>query len=137
MQDDENELHTVQCEIAGACLGANIGYASISDLAKHFQIDRRTVPAVLSRFGIKRSPFHKAPRYSWRDILITIDQVPEVFLKKNEVDKMKEPLLTAYEVADALDVSVQTVRNYVAAGRLQKLMLLDRTPRFHPIFCGT
>lgn len=112
-----------------------IGYASTSDLVKHFQIDRRTVPLVMSRFEIKRSVLHKAPRYNWKDILIEIDRVPEAALG-NDVEHLKAPLLTVFQVADVLGVSAQTVRNYVEAGRLKKLVLLERTQRFHPLFCG-
>ena len=113
----------------------DLGYASTSDLAEHWKIDRRTVPSVLKKFEVSRSALHISPRYKWSEILLKVDRVPVESLMEAP-DKILQPLLTTFEVADILDVSVQTVRNYMAAGRLSAIALLDRTPRFHPIHCG-
>lgn len=111
------------------------GYASTTDLADHWKVDRRTVPAILSKFGVVRSSLHKSPRYKKSEILLRIDKVPAHMLAECH-GAVWRPLLTTSEVADALDVSAQTVRNYVASGRLHTVALLDRTPRFHPSVCG-
>lgn len=111
------------------------GYASTTDLAQHWQVDRRTVPTILSKFGIMRSPLHKSPRYKWTDILLKVDQVPSELVAAEDKEFLR-PLMTTSDVADALDVSAQTVRNYVAADRLKPIALLERTPRFHPSLCG-
>jgi excisionase family DNA binding protein len=108
----------------------DLGYASATDLAAHWKIDRRTVPSVLKKFEVSRSALHNSPRYKWSDILLKVDRVPAEFLREAP-EKILQPLLTTFEVADILDVSVQTVRNYIAAGRLRAVVLLARTPRFH------
>lgn len=113
----------------------NFGFASTTDLAHHWQVDRRTVPTILSKFGIARSTLHKSPRYRWADILLKVDRVPHELVAA-EGKKFLRPLMTTSEVADALDVSTQTVRNYVAADRLKAISLLERTPRFLPEMCG-
>ena len=113
----------------------DLGYASTTDLAEHWKIDRRTVPSVLKKFEISRSNLHNSPRYKWSDILLKVDRLPAESLR-DAPEKILQPLLTTFEVADILDVSVQTVRNYTAAGRLSTVVLLARTPRFHPMHCG-
>lgn len=110
-------------------------YVSTTELADHWQVDRRTVPEILARFDVVRSRLHRSPRYKKSDILLKIDQLPADMIAE-DYEALWRPLMTTFEVADALAVSVQTVRNYAALGRLQSVKLLDRTPRFHPRING-
>lgn len=110
-------------------------YVSTTELADHWQVNRRTVPAILSKFDVVRSRLHRSPRYKKSDILLKIDQVPADMLAE-DYEALWQPLMTTFEVADALGVSAQTVRNYAAVGQLLSVKLLDRTPRFHPRING-
>lgn len=108
-------------------------YVKTKDLVERWHVDRTSVPAILAAHGIDRSSIHRSPHYSWREVLNRVEDIPPELL--NDVKTLQAiieiaPLTTA-EMADALCVTPQTIRNYVKQGILTPIRLTARAPRFH------
>lgn len=113
---------------------APLAFAKIGDLVKRWRVDRSSVPSIMAAHGVEKSTLHEAPRYRWSDVLAKVEGIPLHVLTDETFAKnlMSQGLLTTAQVADLLGVSSQTVRNYIACGRLEPIRLASHTPRFHP-----
>ena len=107
-------------------------YVKTKDLVERWHVDRSSVQTILGAHGVDRSSIHRSPHYRWYDVLTGVEQVPASFLidEKTVEAIIATPLLTTAQMADALCVTPQTIRNYVKAGRLNPIRLTERTPRF-------
>jgi len=104
-----------------------MGYATISDISRRWQVDRATARAAVQRAGIPPCDLFASPRYSWDEILRKIEAWPEPTLERIDRDVRLE---TAEALADRLGVTPQTVRNYGRAGRLHRIELTPRAVRY-------
>jgi len=104
-----------------------MGYATISDISRRWQVDRATARAAVQRAGIPPYDLFASPRYSWDEILRKIEAWPEPTLERIDRDVRLE---TAEALADRLGVTPQTVRNYGRAGRLHRIELTPRAVRY-------
>jgi hypothetical protein len=105
-----------------------MSYATISELARRWQVDRATARAALNAAHISPSEHHASPRFAWSEVLLKIENVPTDALVAIDPD---DRLLSAVELADRLGVTPQTIRNYGKAGLLHAVKITD------PIhFCG-
>lgn len=104
-----------------------MGYATISEIARRWRVDRATARAALQRAGIQPSNIFVAPRYSWDEVLRKIEKWPTPKLEKIDRDARLE---TSEALADRLGVTPQTVRNYGWAGRLHRIELTPRAVRY-------
>lgn len=107
-------------------------YVKTKDLVARWHVDRTSVPAILAAHGVERSSIHRSPHYHWYEVLTGVEGIPASSLADEKTMDMiiATPLLTTAQMADALCVTPQTIRNYVNAGRLSVVRLTTRTPRF-------
>lgn len=104
-----------------------VTFASLSDVSRRWQTDRSTTHAALAAAGVALSEFHRAPRYRWSDILALAEGWSEAAIKT--IDPMTR-LFRSEEIADMLNVTPQTVRNYGKSGRLYEVRLGVKTLRY-------
>lgn len=104
-----------------------MGYATISDISRRWQVDRATARIALQRAGVPPCDLFASPRYSWDEVLRKIEAWPEPTLEQIDRDARLE---TAEALADRLGVTPQTVRNYGRAGRLHRIELTPRAVRY-------
>ena len=104
-----------------------MGYATISEVARRWRVDRATARAALQHKGLLPCDIFASPRYSWDEILRKIEGWPLQTL--NQVD-LELPLETAEAFADRLGVTPQTVRNYGRLGRIHRIEITPRTIRY-------
>lgn len=104
-----------------------MGYATISDISRRWQVDRATARTALQRAGVPPCDLFASPRYSWDEVLRKIEAWPEPTLERIDRDARLE---TAEALADRLGVTPQTVRNYGRAGRLHRIELTPRAVRY-------
>lgn len=104
-----------------------MGYATISEISRRWQVDRATARTALQRAGVPPCDLFASPRYSWDEVLRKIEAWPEPTLEQIDRDARLE---TAEALADRLGVTPQTVRNYGRAGRLHRIELTPRAVRY-------
>lgn len=110
------------------------GFATISNAAQRWQVDRATARAVIVAAGIASSALHAAPRYSWYDLLTRIEGWDDSIVMS--IDPT-ECLYRAEELADLFDLTPQTIRNYGRSGRLHEVRLSARVLRYaHAVMPG-
>ncbi|MDZ4312093.1 MAG: hypothetical protein U1A24_16215 [Cypionkella sp.] len=102
-------------------------YATISELARRWQVDRATARIALVKADIAPSIFHTSPHYSFGEILRKIENVPD---EMHSGMHLSDRLFCANQLADHLGVTPQTVRNYGRAGRLHIVKITERTVRY-------
>ncbi len=108
-----------------------MGYATISEISRRWQVDRATARTALHRAGVPPCDIFASPRYSWDEVLRKIEAWPEPTLEQIDRDARLE---TAEALADRLGVTPQTVRNYGRAGRLHRIELTPRAVRYSAPF---
>ncbi|WP_152610483.1 MULTISPECIES: MerR family transcriptional regulator [unclassified Leisingera] len=104
-----------------------MSYATVSQIARRWQVDRATARAALQAASITPSGFHASPRYSWAEVLRKIEKLPTETLTVIDPD---DRLQSAGELADRLGVTPQTVRNYGRIGILHSVRISPRTIRY-------
>lgn len=104
-----------------------MGYATISEISRRWQVDRATARTALQRAGVPPCDLFASPRYSWDEVLRKIEAWPKPTLERIDRDVRLE---TAEALADRLGVTPQTVRNYGRAGRLHRIELTPRAVRY-------
>jgi hypothetical protein len=104
-----------------------MGYATLSDISRRWQVDRATARTALQRAGVPPCDLFASPRYSWDEVLRKIEAWPEPTIDQIDHDTRLE---TAENLADRLGVTPQTVRNYGRAGRLHRIELTPRAVRY-------
>jgi len=104
-----------------------MGYATISEISRRWQVDRATARSALQRGGVPPCDLFASPRYSWDEVLRKIEAWPELTLE--QIDRCS-PLETAETLADHLGVTPQTIRNYGRSGRLHRIELTPRAVRY-------
>lgn len=104
-----------------------MGYATISEISRRWQVDRATARTALQRAGVPPCDLFASPRYSWDEVLRKIEAWPDPTLELIDRDARLE---TAEALADRLGVTPQTVRNYGRAGRLHRIELTPRAVRY-------
>lgn len=104
-----------------------LGYATTSELARRWSVDRQTARTAIENSGIVQSDLHLSRRYAWIDILRKIECWPLAAIE--DVD-ITDVLSCAGELADMLCVSSPTIRNYGKSGRLHEVRLASRTLRY-------
>jgi hypothetical protein len=104
-----------------------MGYATLSEISRRWQVDRATARAAIQRAGVPSCNLFASPRYSWDEVLRKIEAWPEPTLERIDRDVRLE---TAEALADRLGVTPQTVRNYGRAGRLHRIELTPRAIRY-------
>ena len=106
-----------------------MNYVTLAELARRWRVDQATARAALLEAHISPSLLHASPRYSWTEVLREIERLPdEVHADVDIADVLQ---LTA-EMADCLNVTAQSVRNYAQSGILQAVRLGPRTIRYLP-----
>lgn len=109
----------------------HLGFATAVALAKHWQVNRASVPSIVRRHRVQPSPIHPRPRYAWHDILTIVEGIHEDLLQEAAFrETFMDPLLTTAEVADKLSVSAQTIRNYLRWNALKAIILSPGLIRF-------
>lgn len=106
-----------------------MNYVTLAELARRWRVDQATARAALLAADIPASSLHAAPRYAWTEVLRKIERIPEELHGSINIGDALQ--LTA-EVAELLDVTPQSIRNYVQAGILQAVRLGPRTIRILP-----
>ncbi|SFQ77832.1 hypothetical protein SAMN05421764_12028 [Donghicola eburneus] len=104
-----------------------LGYATLTALSRRWQVDPSTARSALKCAEVSPSVFHRSPRYPWRDVLSLVEGWPDNSIGKVAVD---EPLMSANYLADELNVTAQTIRNYGRSGQLHCVSLSARTLRY-------
>ena len=112
----------------------DLGYVKTKELTDRWSVDRSSVAVILSAHNVGRSSFHQSPRYLWRQVLTRVEGISPDLLSDMKTARaiIATCLWTTAQMADALCVTPQTIRNYVKAGRLNPILLTERTPRFFP-----
>jgi hypothetical protein len=106
-----------------------MAYATVSEIARRWQVDRATARLALQRAGITPFDIFASPRFCWDEVLRKIEAWPAPTLE--QVDRSAR-LETAETLADHLGVTPQTIRNYGRAGRLHRIELTPRAVRYAP-----
>lgn len=109
---------------------AGLPQISISQVARHFRVDRDTARKVLRAHGVRPVPSpHGHPRYSWVDIW-RLEGVSETkILDPSFHSDLMEPLQTAEALARAHGCTPTTVRNWCREKKLQAIRI-GRSIRF-------
>jgi len=102
-------------------------FATTTDVARRWQVDRATARAVISAADINASTIHATSRYAWRDIFTRIEGWDDSIVMS--IDPT-ECLYRAEELADLFDLTPQTIRNYGRSGRLHQVRLSARVLRY-------
>jgi len=110
-----------------------MGYATISEISRRWQVNRATARAAIQRAGIPPCDLFASPRYSWDAVLRKIEAWPASVLGQINLDDQLE---TAETLADRLGVTPQTIRNYGRAGRLHRIELTPRAVRYGAPFAA-
>lgn len=104
-----------------------LGYTSLSALSARWHVDPATARSALTQAQIMACPVHVAPRYAWSEILEHIERWPMDSLSAIDLTL---PLYRTEHLADQLNVTAQTIRNYGRKGRLHEIRLSPRTLRY-------
>lgn len=110
-----------------------MGYTTLSEIARRWQVDRATARAALKRADIPSCDLFASPRYCWDEVLGKIEAWPMQTLDQIDRDARLE---TAEALADQLGVTPQTIRNYGRAGRLHRIEITPRAIRYGSPFIG-
>ncbi|MCL7466260.1 hypothetical protein [Phaeovulum sp. NW3] len=102
-------------------------YATISEIARRWKVDRATARAALQAAQISPSELHASPRFSLLEVVRKIEKLP--LEDPDEVDP-DERLYTAEEISTQLGVTTQTVRNYGRAGRVPRIEITPNAIRY-------
>lgn len=104
----------------------NPGYATAVDLARHWAVDRRSVPAIAQRLGLRR----RASGYAWR-LIWAAEGLAEPAAGAHEA--LRAPMMTPEEAAVPAGVSAKTLIRWSETGRdgcPAALRLGDRLRRY-------
>lgn len=104
-----------------------MSHTTLAELARRWKVDPATAKKALQRAGIEACEFYASPRYAWSEVLSQIEGWPEHMISM--IDR-SEMLRSATELADRMDVTRQTIRNYGRAGRLHEVRLGHKTVRY-------
>lgn len=102
-------------------------YATLTDLATRWRVDRSTAKAAVEAAGLEPCPIFPNPRYAWPEVLLNLEGWPAEAVGAIELD---EQLFTADMLAERFGITSQTVRNYGRAGRLHAVRLTPRAIRY-------
>lgn len=108
------------------------GYATASELSTYLRISLRSVPDVLSNYGVKTN---RAKRTFWSEVWQKLWNIPDVPTVYHDV--MRTPLLTIEDVADRVGVSARSIlrdgdRTESLYGLPRNILLSPRRRRYHP-----
>lgn len=87
----------------------NPGYATAVDLARHWAVDRRSVPAIAQRLGLRR----RASGYAWR-LIWAAEGLAEPAAGAH--DALRAPMMTPEEAAVLAGVSAKTLIRWSETG---------------------
>ena len=104
-----------------------MGYTTLSEIARRWQVDRATARAALKHADIRPCSLFASPRYRWDEVLRKIEAWPSQTLDQIDRDGRLE---TAEALADHLGVTPQTIRNYGRDGRLHRIEITPRSIRY-------
>lgn len=107
------------------------GFATISDLARRWQVSRDRVPEIAQMLGLQQSAYSERPRYSWRSAWAAegLGQPG-----RHHWDAAKRKVyLTPAQVAAALQLKGRTIRERRQRRTIPCLALGPRTHRFDPV----
>lgn len=108
-------------------VNGNPTFATVTDAAQRWQVDRTTARTAILVAGIEPSNFHATPRYAWHDLLTSIEGWDDLAVMS--IDPTAR-LYRAEEMADRFNLTPQTIRNYGRSGRLHEIRLSLRTLRY-------
>jgi hypothetical protein len=105
----------------------NPTFATVTDAALRWQVDRATARAAIVAAKIEPSNFHATPRYAWHDLLTFVEGWDDLAVMSIDTTAR---LYRAEEIADRFNLTSQTIRNYGRSGRLHEIRLSIRTLRY-------
>lgn len=102
-------------------------YATNAAAARRWDVDPATARAAIQSAGISASQNHSSQRFPWRELLTKIEGWPDEAVDSVDVT---EALIRASALADRLEVTPQTVRNYGNDGRFRRIEITPRAIRY-------